>query len=60
MHYEPHHEKICLGGLKPDPTQTRHRIWLEMLDLENRGIVLSMLQKQCSDQLSGYLKIDDN
>ena len=40
---EPHHEKTCLQGFRPDLTQTRlycHR--LEISDLESRGILQSV------------------
>ena len=45
--YEPRHEKTCLWGFQPGPTQTEqysHKRWLEAgnLDLGSRGIILSM------------------
>ena len=46
--YESHHEKTCLRGLQPGPTQTARSAAtedckrLEIPDLGSRGIVLSM------------------
>ena len=41
--YEPHHEKTCILGCQPGPTQTGTDGYrLEILDIGSRGIVLSM------------------
>ena len=49
--YEPSHEKTLLWGFdtvlhKPDCSVTEDGLKLDSLDLERRGIVLSMEQKQ--------------
>ena len=47
-------EKTCLWGFLPGLTQTGH----EISDLGRKGIVLSLLPKQGTDQLRSYPTAD--